>query len=161
MRKSIDLLAQNQDNVSECGDTTCLSVDFCFSEHLVSGWLLLNANSAFFQLYHGENKLIFNEMLIMSAFCQTNNLSWIFLVLAHWNKSPRIDMCIYFFSSPGHVSFCHHLASVVRRKLSHLNLFLWNPWTKLNQTWQGWSLGGSLLKLCLTFQRRRFKCDLL
>jgi hypothetical protein len=32
MRKSIDLLAQNQDNVSECGNTTCLSVDFCFSE---------------------------------------------------------------------------------------------------------------------------------
>jgi hypothetical protein len=24
----------------------------------------------------------------------------------------------------GHVSFCHHLASVVRRKLSHLNLLL-------------------------------------
>jgi hypothetical protein len=60
--------------------------------NLVSGWLLFNANSAFFQLYHGENKLIFNEMLIMSAFCQTNKLSWIFLVLAHWNKSPRIDM---------------------------------------------------------------------
>jgi hypothetical protein len=50
----------------------------------------------------------------------------------------------------GHVSFCHHLASIVRRKLSHLNLLLWNHWTKLNQTWQGWSLGGSLSKLCLT-----------
>jgi hypothetical protein len=23
-------------------------------------------------------------------------------------------------------------------------------WTKLNQTWQGWSLGGSLSKLCPT-----------
>ena len=53
------------------------------------------------------------------------------------------------FSSPGQgqVSFCHHLASVVRRKLSHLNLLLW---TKLNQTWQGWSLGGSLSNLCPT-----------
>ena len=49
----------------------------------------------------------------------------------------------------GQVSFCHHLASV-RRKLSHLNLLLWNRSTKLNQTWQGWSLGGSLSKLCLT-----------
>jgi hypothetical protein len=29
--------------------------------------------------------------------------------------------------------------SVVRRKLSHLNLLLWNCWTKLNQTWKGWS----------------------
>ena len=29
----------------------------------VSEWLLFNANSAF--LYHGENKLIFNEMMIL------------------------------------------------------------------------------------------------
>ena len=28
-----------------------------------SEWLLFNANSAFFQLYHGENKLIINEMM--------------------------------------------------------------------------------------------------
>ena len=41
----------------------------------------------------------------------------------------------------GHGSFCHHLVSVVRhrpsivrRKLSHLNLLLWNRWTKLNLT---------------------------
>ena len=27
-----------------------------------SEWLLLNTNSAIFQLYHGENKLILNEM---------------------------------------------------------------------------------------------------
>ena len=26
-----------------------------------------NANSAIFQLYHGENKLIFNEMMMRSA----------------------------------------------------------------------------------------------
>jgi hypothetical protein len=35
-------------------------------------------------------------------------------------------------------------------KRSHLNLLIWNRWTKLNQTWQGWSLGGSLSKLCPT-----------
>ena len=29
--------------------------------------LLFNANSAIFQLYHGESKLIFNEMMIRSA----------------------------------------------------------------------------------------------
>ena len=28
----------------------------------VSKWLLFNANSAIFQLYHGENTLIFNEV---------------------------------------------------------------------------------------------------
>jgi hypothetical protein len=33
----------------------------------VSEWLLFNTNSAIFQLYHGENKLIFNEMMIRSV----------------------------------------------------------------------------------------------
>jgi len=28
---------------------------------------LLNANPAIFQLYHGENKLVFNEMMMRSA----------------------------------------------------------------------------------------------
>ena len=49
-------------------------------------------NSAFFQLYHGENKLIFNEMTMRSALYQTNKLSWIFIVLVHRNNSPRIEM---------------------------------------------------------------------
>jgi hypothetical protein len=30
-------------------------------------WLLFNANSAIFQLYHGENKIIVNEMMMMSS----------------------------------------------------------------------------------------------
>jgi hypothetical protein len=30
-------------------------------------WVLFNANSTFFQLYNGENKLIFNEMMMRSA----------------------------------------------------------------------------------------------
>jgi len=29
--------------------------------------LLLSANSAIFQLYHGENKYIFNEMMMRST----------------------------------------------------------------------------------------------
>ena len=33
----------------------------------VSEWLLFNANSAIFQLYYGENKLIFNEIMMRSA----------------------------------------------------------------------------------------------
>jgi hypothetical protein len=36
-------------------------------QNWVSEWLLFNANSAIFQLYHGENKLIFNEMTMRSA----------------------------------------------------------------------------------------------
>ena len=34
----------------------------------MSEWVLFNANSAIFQLLHGENKLIFNEMMMMSDF---------------------------------------------------------------------------------------------
>jgi len=33
----------------------------------VSVWVLLSANSAILQLYHGENKLIFNEMTMRST----------------------------------------------------------------------------------------------
>jgi hypothetical protein len=33
----------------------------------VGEWLLFNANSAIFQLYHGENKLIFNERMMRYA----------------------------------------------------------------------------------------------
>ena len=32
---------------------------------VMSEWLLFNTNWAIFQLYHGENKLIFNEMMNM------------------------------------------------------------------------------------------------
>jgi hypothetical protein len=33
----------------------------------MSEWLLFNANSAIFQLYHGENKLIFDETMMKSS----------------------------------------------------------------------------------------------
>jgi hypothetical protein len=33
----------------------------------VSELLMFNDNSAIFQLYHGKNKLIFNEMMLCSA----------------------------------------------------------------------------------------------
>ena len=44
----------------------------------MSEWVLLNANSAIFQLYHGEKKLIFNEMIMRSALYQINTLSSVF-----------------------------------------------------------------------------------
>jgi hypothetical protein len=34
---------------------------------IVSEWLLSHVSSVIFQLYHGENKLIFNEMTMRSA----------------------------------------------------------------------------------------------
>ena len=55
----------------------------------VGEWLLFNANSAIVQLYHGD-KLIFNDMMIYYI----NTPSWICIVLAHWNNSPRVDMTL-------------------------------------------------------------------
>jgi hypothetical protein len=42
-----------------------------------------------------ENKLIFNEMMTRSILYLTNTLSWIFIVLAHWNNSPWVDMSLH------------------------------------------------------------------
>jgi hypothetical protein len=42
--------------------------NYILLEKWVNEWLLFNANSSIFQLYHGENKLIFIEMMTMSAF---------------------------------------------------------------------------------------------
>ena len=61
---------------------------------LLFKWLLFNANSANFQLYHGENKLIFNVMM-RSALYSTNMLNWILIVLAHRNNNSQIDMSPY------------------------------------------------------------------
>jgi len=54
--------------------------------------LFFNANSAIFQLCHGENKLFFNEMMMRPALYQTNTRSWILIVLAHWNNSLLINI---------------------------------------------------------------------
>ena len=59
----------------------------------MSEWLLFNASSAIFQLYRGENKLIFYEMMMM--FTLYNTLSWISIVLAHWSNRPRKDMSLH------------------------------------------------------------------
>ena len=62
-----------------------------------SEWLLFYANSANILLYHGENKLIVNVMMMRSALFETNTLSWIFTVLAHWNNStPHLDTLFWF-----------------------------------------------------------------
>jgi hypothetical protein len=38
-------------------------------QYLVSEWVLFNATSTIFQLYHGDNKLIFNGMMMKSDLC--------------------------------------------------------------------------------------------
>ena len=39
--------------------------------------------------------LIFNEMMMKSALYLTNILSWIFIVLGHWDNSSRVDMSLH------------------------------------------------------------------
>ena len=60
-------------------------------EDLLSG-CCLTPNQQFISYYHGENKLILNEIMMRSDLYWTNTSSWILTVLAHWNNSPRIDM---------------------------------------------------------------------
>ena len=57
------------------------------------------------------------------------------------------DLCHQFL---GHVSYCHHWASVVHPSVnfSHFNQLLWNHWANFNQTLVEWSLDGPLPKLC-------------
>jgi hypothetical protein len=57
----------------------------------LSEWLFFNANSEFCQLYHDENKLIFNEMIMRFVLYWINTHSWNFIVLTHWNNNPLID----------------------------------------------------------------------
>ena len=64
----------------------------------VNFWkITLYARHIVFQLYIGENKLHFDEMMMMmtSVLNKTRTLSWIFIALDHWNHSPRIDMSLY------------------------------------------------------------------
>jgi hypothetical protein len=74
-------------------------------------------------------------------------IEWAGILVIIWR------FCFYWLTWPKAMwafAITWHSSSVCRhRKLSHLNLLLWDPWTELNQTWQGWSLGGSLSKLCL------------
>jgi hypothetical protein len=58
----------------------------------VSEWLLNNFKWKIFQLFHGEKKLHFDEMMmmIMSTMHCTKTLSWILIVLAQWYNSPRV-----------------------------------------------------------------------
>ena len=64
----------------------------CFSERV-----LFNTNCTYFQLYLGENKLHSVKWwwLPLCTLYLTNVLNWIFIELAHWNNSPKVDMSLY------------------------------------------------------------------
>jgi len=61
----------------------------------VSDCCLTPTRQWFMQLYHSENKLIFNEMMMRSILYKTNTLSSIVIVLSHWNNIPRVDMSLH------------------------------------------------------------------
>jgi len=91
------------------------------NKYQLSQWLLFKANSTIFQLYHGENKLIFNEMMMRSTLYKTNTLSWIFIVLAHWINSPRVDMSIhwdtlFWFQANQSLLFLLHAACLAEKQ---------------------------------------------
>ena len=58
-----------------------------------SEWLLLNTKWKKIQLYHGENKLHFNEMMMMSDFVLDQHTWLVFILPAHWNNSPGETCC--------------------------------------------------------------------
>jgi len=53
--------------------------------------MLVNAKSEIFQLYHDENKLLFDWMIMTLAWYI---LSWIFTVLTYWNNTSQIAMSL-------------------------------------------------------------------
>jgi hypothetical protein len=95
----------NPDNILSDSIVTVYITNLCQSRFslfwFIAFWISTNLSEEVSEwvsdccltLYHGENKLIFNEMMTRSTLYQTNTLSWIFLIVfAHWNKSPRIDI---------------------------------------------------------------------
>ena len=56
-------------NSSQRGDNSwkCKNIGSNNNAYEMSEWLLFNAISAIFQLFHGENKLIFTEMMMRSS----------------------------------------------------------------------------------------------
>ena len=64
----------------------------------VSEWVIIVlCQESIFQLYYGKNKWHFDEMMMMkmSALYKIKMLSWIIIVLAHWNNSPLVDMSLH------------------------------------------------------------------
>ena len=72
--------------------------------------------------------------LFFHVFLDVSSLKWLSQKFSQYFKMKYL-FCWWLGGIKGHVSFCHHLSSVgsvLRGKLSQLNLLLWNHWTKLN-----------------------------
>ena len=90
----------------------------------VSEWVLLNANSAIFQLYHGENKVHF----VLDQHAELD----FFLVLAHWNNSPRVNMSfhsgtLFWFRANQFLLFLLNAACLARSNTYQFYSLWFNP----------------------------------
>jgi hypothetical protein len=56
--------------------------------------LLINVKWAICLVYNGDNKLHFDEMMMMYDLYYTNRLSWILIVLVYWINNAWIDMSL-------------------------------------------------------------------
>ena len=72
----------------------------------------------------GPQYVVMNNYVSPSTKGSHMVLAWFFLPLLLLLSEACPDHSFLAHLAKGHVSFCHHLASVVRRKLSHLNLLL-------------------------------------
>ena len=84
-----------------------------------------SANSAILQFYYGENKLIFNDMMMRSALYKTNTLSWKFSVSSLKQQSANRHV-----TTIGHISmipirfFLFLLNAVFRGKATKTNFIV-------------------------------------
>ena len=96
----------------------------------VSECLLFNANSPIFQLYHGENRLIFSEMMMRPSLYQTNTLSLFFYSASSPGRTVCGQTCRptrkhYPDSQPtGLCSFSLMLLVYIRREATHTNVIV-------------------------------------
>jgi hypothetical protein len=61
----------------------------------VNDYFLVRSQQCF-QLYHGENKLHFNEIMMFSAqYSVDKHARWNFIVLVRWSNSPRVDLLFH------------------------------------------------------------------
>jgi hypothetical protein len=64
----------------------------------VSVWLLHNTQIGYFSAISRREQATgtFDEMIMMPALYQTNTICLIFIVVAHWHNSPRVDTLSWF-----------------------------------------------------------------
>ena len=82
-----------------------------------------------FQLYHGENKLHFNEIMMTSILYYAYTISEIIIVLDHWNNRPLVDRSFHVGRStrthyPDLEVWSYHLCCRLIREATHTNIIV-------------------------------------